>query len=142
MPHQVAVFLENKPGKLEKVTGLLDEAGVNIRAITIADNGDFGVLKLLVNDPEKANDILNRGNLVSALKEVVAMRVMDKPGGLLEISRILNANGINIDDAYGFVLESGRTAVFVIQVSEPEKAAAILTEQGVDLLSENDLYYL
>ena len=142
MPHQVAVFLENKPGKLEKVTGLLDEAGINIRAITIADNGDFGVLKLLVDDPEKANDTLNQGNLVSALKEVVAMRVADKPGGLLEISRILTVNGINIDDAYGFVMESGRTAVFVIQVADPEETAAILTEQGVDLLTESDLYYL
>ena len=142
MPHQVSVFLENKPGKLERVTGLLAGEGINIRAITIADNGDFGVLKLLVDDPKKAHDLLSSNGLVSALKEVVAMKVEDQPGGLLEISRVLTENRINIDDAYGFVLESGKSAVFVIQVKSPEAAASILSENGIRLLSESDLYYL
>ncbi len=142
MPHQVSVFLENKPGKLEKITTILADRGINIRAITLADSGDSGVLKLLVNDPGKACDILTEHGLAAALKEVVAMKVADRPGGLLTIAKTLTEHGINVDDAYGFVLRSGETGVFVVQVKDPSSAARILTAAGIELLDENDLYYL
>ncbi len=142
MPHHVAVFSANKPGKLEGVTTLLAGEGVNIRAITIADSGDFGVIKLLVDDPEKAVSILTGHGMVAALKEVVAARVPDRPGGLLQIARTLNEHQINVDDAYGFVLRSGHTGVFVIQVKNPGEASRLLRETGIELLDENDLYYL
>jgi len=142
MPHHVAVFSENKPGKLEGVTTLLAEEGVNIRAITIADSGDFGVIKLLVDQPARAVEILTGKGMVAALKEVVAARVSDRPGGLLEIARTLTAHRINVDDAYGFVLQSGQSGVFVIQVKDPESASRLLREAGIELLDENDLYYL
>lgn len=142
MPHHVAVFSENKPGKLEGVTSLLAEQGVNIRAITIADSGDFGVIKLLVNDPEKAVSVLSAQGMVAALREVVAARVSDRPGGLLTIARTLNEHKINVDDAYGFVLQSGQTGVFVIQVKNPEEASRFLRGAGIELIDEKDLYYL
>ena len=142
MPHHVAVFSENKPGKLEGVTTLLAEQGVNIRAITIADSGDFGVIKLLVDDPGKAVSILTGYGMVAVLKEVVAARVPDRPGGFLQIARTLNEHQINVDDAYGFVLRSGHTGVFVIQVRNPGEASRLLRETGIELLDENDLYYL
>ena len=142
MPHQISVFMENKPGKLEKVTGLLAAEGLNIRAITIADGGDFGVLKLLVNDPEKAGSILKRAGLAAVLKEVVAVKVSDQPGGLDRVARILSENQVNIKDAYGFVLESGRSAVFVVRVTDPPRAEVILKEAGFQLIEEKDLYFL
>ena len=142
MPHHVAVFSENKPGKLEAVTKLLAGEGVNIRAITIADSGDFGVIKLLVDQPDRAVKILTGKGMVAALKEVVAARVPDRPGGLLQIARTLNEHQINVDDAYGFVLRSGHTGVFVIQVRNPGEASRLLRETGIELLDENDLYYL
>jgi hypothetical protein len=142
MPHQISVFLENKPGKLEKVTNLLAGAGINIRAITIAGSGDSGVLKLLVNDPGKAYDILTGNGLVAARKEVVAVKTPDQPGGLDRVARILTREGINIDDAYGFVLESGKNAVLVIQIADPEKTARVLEREGLDLIGEEDLYSL
>ncbi|MDP8215559.1 MAG: ACT domain-containing protein [Candidatus Euphemobacter frigidus] len=142
MPHQVAVFLENKPGKLERVTGLLAGAGINIRAITIADSGDFGVLKLLVDKPAITCNILAQNGLVATVRRVVAMKIPDKPGGLLNIARILTRQKINIDDAYGFVLKSGETAVFVIQVKDPDTAADLLKAEGIQLLGDNDLYFL
>ncbi len=142
MPHHVAVFSENKPGKLEGVTILLAGEGVNIRAITIADSGDFGVIKLLVDDPEKAVSILTGHGMVAALKEVVAARVPDRPGGLLQIARTLTEHKINVDDAYGFVLQSGESGVFVIQVKNPEEASRFLRESGIELIDEKDLYYL
>lgn len=142
MPHQISVFMENKPGKLERVTGLLAEGSINIRAITIADSGDFGILKLLVDDPKKAYNILTTNGLVVAYREVVAIKISDTPGALLVIARLLKRHGINIDDAYGFVLESGSAAVFVIQVEDPVGASALLKEEGVELLKDADLYYL
>ena len=142
MPHQISVFMENKPGKLEKVTGLLAGAGLNIRAITIADADDFGVLKLLVDNPEKAAGILKEAGLAAVLKEVVAVRISDKPGGLDRIACLLNENRININDAYGFVLETGKSAVFVIRVADPRTAEKILTQAGYRLIGEKDLYSL
>jgi hypothetical protein len=134
--------MENKPGKLEKVTGLLAGAGLNIRAITIADADDFGVLKLLVDNPAKAAGILKEAGPAAALKEAVAVRVSDEPGGLDRIARMLSEHRININDAYGFVLESGRSAVFVIRVADPRSAEKILTEAGCRLIGEKDLYSL
>ena len=142
MSHQISVFMENKPGKLEKVTGLLAAEGLNIRAITIGDGGDFGVLKLLVNDPEKAASILKRAGLAAVLKEVVAVKISDQPGGLDRVARILSENLVNIKDAYGFVLESGRNAVFVVRVADPRRAETILKEAGFQLIGEKDLYFL
>lgn len=142
MPHQVAVFLENKPGKLERVTELLAAAQINIRAITIADSGDYGILKLLVDDPDRAYDILIEQGLAAARKEVLAMRISDQPGALLRIAHLLTRHQINIDDAYGFVLESGKSAVFVVQVQNPEETGRLLIKEGVELVEEKDLYYL
>ncbi len=142
MPHHVAVFSENKPGKLEAVTTLLAGEGVNIRAITIADSGDFGVIKLLVDNPSRAVEILTGKGMVAVMKEVVAARVSDRPGGLLTIARTLTEHKINVDDAYGFVLQSGESGVFVIQVENPEEASSLLREAGIELIDEKDLYYL
>jgi len=142
MPHQISVFLENKPGKLERVTGLMAEGSINIRAITIADSGDFGILKILVDDPKEAYNILTRNGLVVAYREVVAIKINDTPGALLIIAQILQRHGINIDDAYGFVMESGIASVFVIQVKDPAGASALLKEEGIELLKDDDLYYL
>jgi len=142
MPHQISIFMENRPGKLERVTGVLAEGSINIRAITIADSGDFGILKLLVDDPKEAYNILTQDGLVVAYREVVAIKISDRPGALLIIAQLLRQHGINIDDAYGFVMESGTAAVFVIQVKDPAGASALLKEEGVELLKDTDLYYL
>lgn len=142
MPHQVAVFVENKPGKLEKITGLLSARRINLRAITIADNGGFGVVKLLADDPEGARAALTEAGLAAALKEVVAIVVPDRPGALHALSSVLNRHRINVEDAYGFVLASGKKAVFVIEVKDPGKAAALLKREGLSLLTDKDLYAL
>ena len=142
MPHQISIFMENKPGKLERVTEVLAEGSINIRAITIADSGDFGILKLLVDDPKEASNILTQNGLVVAYREVLAIKISDTPGALLIIAQLLRRHGINIDDAYGFVMKSGTTAVFVIQVKDPAEASALLKKEGVELLKDADLYYL
>ncbi|HOO78634.1 MAG TPA: hypothetical protein PK636_00665 [bacterium] len=140
MPQEVSVFMENRPGKLERVTELLAGAAVNIRAITIGDNGDFGVLKLLVDDPVRAREALAAGGVVAALKNVVAVRVRDCPGGLLEVVRALRRLKINLEDAYGFVVRGGEEAIFVFQVATPGQTARALEAEGFALLEESDLY--
>ena len=142
MPQQVSVFVENKPGKLEKITGLLSARKINIRAITIADNGGFGIIKLLVDDPEPARAALVEGGLVAALKAVVAISIPDRPGALHQVSTVLSRHGINVEDAYGFVLVTGRRAVFVIEVKDPEKVEGVLKREGLKLLADTDLYAL
>ncbi len=142
MPHQVAVFVENKPGKLGKVTGLLAARGINLRAITIADNGGFGVMKILVDDPQSALAALVEAGVAAALKEVVAIALPDRPGALHKISSVLTRHRINIEDAYGFVLVGGKKAVFVVEVKNPEKVEKLLRQEGLVLLHDQDLYAL
>jgi hypothetical protein len=140
MPHQVSVFAENKPGKIERVTKVLAECGVNIRAITLSDAGDYGIIKLLLNNPVKGAECLKDAGLTASLKDVVAVRVEDKPGGLSEIAAILNKCEINVDDAYGFITEKGKEAVFIFQVQNPSKAENVLREKGVSILTDRELY--
>jgi len=142
VPHQVAVFVENKPGKLEKITGLLAARRINLRAITIADNGDFGVMKILADDPEKARAALVEAGLAAALKDVVAIVLPDRPGALHEFSSVLTRHRINIEDAYGFVLARGQKAVFVIEVDNPAETETLLRKEGLALLTDKDLYAL
>jgi len=142
MPHQVAVFLENKPGKLEKVTGLLAERKINIRAITIADSGGFGVLKLLVDDPESARTALADAGLAAVLKTVVAVAIPDLPGSLHRVLELLARHGVNIQDASGFVVSRGQEAVIILQVDEPGRVSTLLEKEGLALVSDQDLYFL
>ncbi len=142
MAHQISVFAENKPGRIEKITGLLAQAGINIRAITISSANGFGVIKVLTNQPQKAYAILRENNLPAYLQEVIAVVMEDQPGGLHRIARALTENQINIEDAYGFVIESGKKAVLVLQVESQPRAQSILERQGFTLLSDEELYQL
>ncbi|MBW2643306.1 MAG: ACT domain-containing protein [Deltaproteobacteria bacterium] len=113
---QISVFLENKAGRLAEVAAILAEADVNIRALALADTSDFGVLRLIVNDNQKAIHALkNRGFTVSKT-DVVAVEVEDKPGGLNRILDILNRAGINVEYMYAFVQHSGENAVMIFRI--------------------------
>ncbi|MFQ3549922.1 MAG: hypothetical protein SNJ70_09250 [Armatimonadota bacterium] len=115
MYKEVRVFMENKPGKLSKVAELLGNADVDILAIDVADEGQFGVLKILTADPQKARDILSESNLLTALNDVVVIEVEDKPGGLVKLAKAIEGCNCNISDAYGCILERGKRAVFVVK---------------------------
>jgi hypothetical protein len=142
MAHQVSVFAENKPGRIEKITRILAQEGVNIRAITISSANGFGVVKILADQPQKAFELLREHGLPAYLQEVIAVVLEDVPGGLHRVARILAENGINIEDAYGFVIEKGKTAVLVIQVENEPHAQSILERNGFVLLSDEEIYRL
>lgn len=139
MIRQISVFAENRPGKLERVTRLLAEAGVNIRATTISDLGDFGVIKLLVDQPQKGVEKLVAAGVPAKLVEVVAIFLDDRVGGLHRPARTLLDKGINAKNAYGFVVDKGRQAVFIFEVDNPCEAAGALAVAGFHVLEESDL---
>lgn len=142
MAHQVSVFAENKPGRIEKIARILAQGNINIRAITISSANGFGVVKILADQPQKAFELLRENGLPAYLQEVVAVVLEDVPGGLHRVARTLAENGINIEDAYGFVVEKGKTAVLVIQVENEPHAQIVLNRNGFVLLSDEEIYRL
>ncbi len=137
--YQLSVFAENKPGRLAKVTGILGKEKINIRAITIATSDVFGVVNLLVDDPQRAVKALEKEGLTVSLRQVVAVLIEDRPGGLDRLVQLLAKEGINVENAYGFVLESWKRAVFVIDVDQMEKTQRVLEAAGFETLSAQAL---
>ena len=140
IPYHVSVFAENRPGRLDHITGVLAQANVNIRAIKISDLGEHGVVKMLVNDPGTAYRALNQAGLLASQKEIVAVAVEDRPGGLDEVLKILTRQRINVEDSYGFVLNT--RAVLVVEVTDVAETMVLLKAAGLHLLSREEIYSL
>ncbi|MBN2516745.1 MAG: ACT domain-containing protein [Deltaproteobacteria bacterium] len=139
MAYQLSVFAENKPGRLAKVTGILGKEKLNIRAISISTSDDFGVINILVDDPKRALTVLSKEGLTVSLKEVIAVLIEDKPGGLDKLVQLLAAENVNIENAYGFVLESWKRAVFVVDVDQLEKTQKLLKKNNFETLDASAL---
>jgi len=139
---QISVFLENKPGALAEVTRILGETGVNIRALSLADTKDFGILRLIVNDNEKAREVLDQKGFTVRKTEVVAVEVPDRPGGLADILKILAEANINVEYLYAFVQQSGENAIIIFRFDETDRAIAVLSEKKVRILEGKKVYTL
>ncbi|UCE83283.1 MAG: ACT domain-containing protein [Deltaproteobacteria bacterium] len=137
---QISIFLENKAGRLAEVTGILGEANINIRALSLADTSDFGILRLIVNDHEKAKQVLKEHGFTVGRTEVVAVEVEDRPGGLNRILRILFEAGINVEYMYAFVQQSGQNAVLIFRFDDIDNAVDVLTRDGVTVINGQKLY--
>lgn len=142
MAEQLNVFVENKTGRLTKLTRALADASINIRAIVIADRETFGVVKLLVDDPQKALQALLSQGYACALKRVLAVIMEDVSGGLCSLTETLLNNNVDILDAYGFVVHSKKEAVFCVEVKEYDTARAVVESNGFQVLSGRELYDL
>jgi len=139
---QISVFLENKPGALAEVTRILGESGVNIRALSLADTKDFGILRLIVNDHEKAKEVLGRKGLTVRKTEVVAIEVPDRPGGLADIMKFLAEAAINVEYLYAFVQRSGQNAIIIFRFDETDRAIKALVDKKVRILQGKEVYAL
>lgn len=137
--YQLSVFAENKPGRLAAVTRILAAEKINIRATTIATSDTFGVINLIVNDPKRADVALTKAGMMCRLREVLAVLIDDKPGGLDRLTQLLAKEDINVNNAYGFVLESRGKAVFVVDVDQIEKAQKILEKNNFKTLDAEAL---
>lgn len=136
---QLSIFLENKPGALIEITRALGEAHVDIRAMSIADTQDFGILRLIVSNPEAARDLLAELGCVVSITQVVAVAVSDRPGALTEVMCVLSEKEINVEYMYAFLTSKGRSAYVVLRVGDNDKASALLAEAGIELVSESDI---
>jgi hypothetical protein len=137
--NQISLFVENKPGRMAKVSKTLMDAGVNIRALTIAEAGDFGVIRMVVDNPEKGYRVLHDGGFTVSMTEVLAVEMKDIPGGLYEIVNTLGNSEINVDYAYAFVTAKAERAMLILRVDDLAKAREVLTAQGVKIATKEEL---
>jgi len=134
---QISVFLENKKGRLAEVTKLLASTNINIRALSLAETAEFGILRLMVNDPHTCLQVLKSNNFVAQETDVIAVEVEDKPGGLYKVLDILGQNEINIEYMYAFVEKKVDNAIVVFRIDDFQKAIDILKNKGISVLSDN-----
>jgi hypothetical protein len=137
--NQLSIFAENKPGKLAAVTHILATERINIRATTISTSDTFGVINLIVDNPQKALEALTKAGILAKLRRVLAVVIEDQPGALDKLAQLLVGEQINVNNAYGFVLENQVKAVFVVDVDQLEKAEKIIEENGFKTLGPDIL---
>jgi len=134
------MFLENKPGRLSEPCRVLAEAGINILTLSVADTQQFGILRLIVRDWEKAKEVLEASGCVVNVTEVVATEVEDRPGGLTAILDIIESAGLNIEYMYAFTFRSEDKAVIVFRFDNPDLAIAALQAKSINIIGGVELY--
>lgn len=139
---QISIFLENKSGRLAEVTKVLGSEGIDISALSIADTTDFGILRLIVNKPEKAEKALKEYGFTVSCTSVIAIAVVDEPGGLASSLQVLEDRNISIEYMYAFVGKETNEALVIIRVEEPEKAVKILEDNDIKVLPSKKVYNL
>ncbi len=137
---QISIFLENKAGRLAEVTRVIAEAGVNIRALSLADTSDFGILRLIVTDNEKAKAVLKENGFTVGRTTVVAVEVPDQPGGLFSILKMLSSQGINVEYMYAFVQQSGKNAILIFRFDRTDQAIEALKENNFTIVPGEEIY--
>jgi len=137
---QLSVFVENKPGKLVEALEALSGANIDLRALSLADTSDFGILRAIVDKPDYAMEVLSEAGFLVKTNEVLAVVVGDKPGGLAAVVRLLSEAGVDIEYTYAFVAHSSDNAYVIIRVGNNEAAVNVLTKSGIKLLTANELY--
>ncbi len=132
---QISIFLENTNGRLAEVTALLGDQGVNLRAISIADTADFGILRLIVDHPRRALEVLKENGFTATVTEVLGVEVPDQPGGLSKVLQTFEDNQINIEYLYSSLERNRSRAVVMFRIEDIERGIKILSEQGVTLIN-------
>ena len=136
---QLSIFIENRQGRLEEITKLLAGGGIDIRALSIADTTDFGILRLIVNQPEDAKRILAENGVTVSITKVLGIALPDQPGGLNRAVGVLSKAGIVIEYMYAFLNPKKDAAFVIIRVGDNEKAIEVLMDGGIDFVSADDI---
>jgi len=137
---QLSVFVENKPGKLVEALEALGNADVDLRALSLADTSDFGILRIIVDKPQKALEALEKAEFLVKSSNVLAVVIGDKPGGLASVVRTLAEADVNIEYTYAFVAHSRDKAYVILRVDNNEAAAKVLAENSISLLTNEEMY--
>ena len=136
---QISIFVENKPSRMAGVAKALGDVGVNIRALTIAEAGDFGVIRMVVDDTERGYTALREKGFMVSETDVLAVEIKDVPGGLYEIANSLGMNNINVEYAYAFVTAKAERAMLILRVDDVKRATEVLSEAGVRVATREEV---
>ncbi len=137
--NQLSVFLENKPGRLSHPCKVLAQAGINIVTLSVADTTQFGIMRLITADWKGAKAALEQAGCVVNVTEVVALEVADRPGGLEEVLKIIEAGGMNVEYMYAFTYRAGDKAIIVFRFEDADAAVELLQNKGVNLVGSDAL---
>lgn len=137
---QISVFVENRPGRLADITAVLAENGIDIRALSIADTSDYGILRLIVNNPDDAVSVLKKEGMTASATQVLGIAIPDEPGGFAKAIRVLADADISVEYAYAFITPNIGKAYVIIRVENNEKAAAALTQAGIELIDQAEIF--
>jgi hypothetical protein len=140
MIKQISVFLENKSGRLVRVAQVLGDAGISIRGVSIADTSDFGILRLIVAQPDRAIAELKDQGVMATVTDVIAIEIADKPGGLAQVLTYLDSAGINIEYLYSFIEKPTHSAIIMMRVERIADALQVLEKNNVPIVSGDRIY--
>ena len=136
---QLSIFLENKPGQLVRVTQTLKEAQIDIRAMSLADTKDFGIVRMIVSETDKAQEVMRENGFMSTITKVMCIAMHDHPGGLSKITELMAQADVNIDYLYACITEIGKNAYIVMHVDKEATAEKVLQEAGIKMVSTADI---
>jgi len=132
---QISVFLENTTGRLAEVTKTIANAGINLRAISIADTADFGILRIIVDKPDKGMEVLKNAEFTAKLTEVIGIILDDEPGGLMKVMDIFNRDGVNIEYLYSSLINENGSVVIIFKVEDIDHGLEIVEKSGLEAIS-------
>lgn len=136
---QISVFMENRPGRLAEITQVLSDNDIDMRAVNIADTAEFGILRMIVDNPVKAEEALRSNHMTVSVTEVFAVSIDDTVGAFQQVIALLKDAEINIDYIYSFIGEKSSRAVIVVKTSDNERSVSLLKNGGICVLSSEDL---
>lgn len=139
---QIAVFLENKSGRLAEITAILAEDGINIRALSVADTADFGILRLIVDKVPEAEKVLRSNGFTVGKTTVIAVEVPDRTGGLATVLKSIEMANLNVEYMYAFVNKTGENAVLIFRFDDIDRAIISLQKDGFTILESKQIYSL
>lgn len=140
MAYHLSIFMENKPGRIDKITEILAKNNINIRGISVASGGEFGIVRVLVNDPDLAMDKLKENRITVSKRKIIASYIDDKEGSLHKFISILSQNDINIEDCYGIVIENKCKSIIIVEVEKYPEAEKVLIDNGIKVLTDKEIY--
>ena len=136
---QISVFLENRPGALAEFTKILELSSIDLRALSLAESEDFGIVRVIVDDPYKTIRILKEEGYICSVTKVIAVEIADKPGSLLKMLNVLGDNKVNLEYSYAFLAKKANSAFMILRVADNDKAIKVLTQNGIRPICHEDM---
>lgn len=136
---QISVFLENRPGALAEFTKILEKSSIDLRALSLAESEDFGIVRVIVDDPYKTIRILKEEGYICSVTKVIAVEIADKPGSLVRMLNVLGDNNVNLEYSYAFLAKKANSAFMILRVADNDKAIKVLTQNGIRPICHEDM---